>query len=330
MGHRYLTLWAAYADVFGLPARLDGLDVLDVGAATGASSLLFAALGAARVAAPESTTGASSLEENARGARGGILAAALGLERVVEPLAASLYAPGLFDDASSPHYGAFDVVVCSGVLYHVTDCVDSKPSTRLQCHGPAPRAPPPPQRARPGGLLLLETAATSERAAPGGAVVAYWGAGEPGYNYFRPEPRALARLLADAGFADVHVTDEAPRILAAARRPDACADFLRAGFSRPGYQAAQALAQASSYGGGDAKLGAKARAAYARSGARDPARDASARAATSPWLNPNMRHGRWSEEEHKQFLDLMTKYGRSWTRISQVMMARGAAVGSKM
>jgi len=144
------------------------------------------------------------------------------------------------------------------------------------------------------------------------------------------------------------------------------------------YQAAQALAQASSYGGGDAKLGAKARAAYARSGARDPARDAGARAATSPrrvsnrvdarcsvlWnglaesprsiqkkeprrlrrdrdgevrrgagpvraigrsrrrLNPNMRHGRWSEEEHKQFLDLMTKYGRSWTRISQVMMTR--------
>ncbi|EGB08902.1 hypothetical protein AURANDRAFT_9191, partial [Aureococcus anophagefferens] len=31
---------------------------------------------------------------------------------------------------------------------------------------------------------------------------------------------------------------------------------------------------------------------------------------------------RWSEEEHKQFLDLMTKYGRSWTRISQVMMTR--------
>mmetsp|Transcript_13487 Transcript_13487/g.46293 ORF Transcript_13487/g.46293 Transcript_13487/m.46293 type:complete len:217 (-) Transcript_13487:4-654(-) len=57
MGHRYLTLWAAYADVFGLPARLDGLDVLDVGAATGASSLLFAALGAARVAVPDSTTG---------------------------------------------------------------------------------------------------------------------------------------------------------------------------------------------------------------------------------------------------------------------------------
>jgi 2-polyprenyl-3-methyl-5-hydroxy-6-metoxy-1,4-benzoquinol methylase len=57
MGHRYLTLWAAYADVFGLPARLDGLDVLDVGAATGASSLLFAALGAARVAVPDATTG---------------------------------------------------------------------------------------------------------------------------------------------------------------------------------------------------------------------------------------------------------------------------------
>mmetsp|Transcript_22159 Transcript_22159/g.72302 ORF Transcript_22159/g.72302 Transcript_22159/m.72302 type:complete len:140 (+) Transcript_22159:403-822(+) len=63
-----------------------------------------------------------ALEENALAARAaGILAAALGLERVVEPLAASLYAPGLFDDASSPHYGAFDVVVCSGVLYHVTD-----------------------------------------------------------------------------------------------------------------------------------------------------------------------------------------------------------------
>ena len=29
LGHRYLTVWAAHADVFGLPLRVDGLDVLD-------------------------------------------------------------------------------------------------------------------------------------------------------------------------------------------------------------------------------------------------------------------------------------------------------------
>ncbi|KAH8095231.1 hypothetical protein JL720_2515 [Aureococcus anophagefferens] len=82
------------------------------------------------------------------------------------------------------------------------------------------------------------------------------------------------------------------------------------------YQAAQALAQASSYGGGDASSAPRRAASLIGRGTRDGAR------ATSPWLNPNMRHGRWSEEEHKQFLDLMTKYGRSWTRISQVMMTR--------
>ncbi|EGB04570.1 hypothetical protein AURANDRAFT_32281, partial [Aureococcus anophagefferens] len=34
------------------------------------------------------------------------------------------------------------------------------------------------------------------------------------------------------------------------------------------------------------------------------------------------RHGRWTEEEHQQFLELMQKYGRSWTKISQVMLTR--------
>jgi len=39
-------------------------------------------------------------------------------------------------------------------------------------------------------------------------------------------------------------------------------------------------------------------------------------------INPGQRHGRWSEDEHQQFLSLMQKYGRSWTKISQVMMTR--------
>ena len=38
--------------------------------------------------------------------------------------------------------------------------------------------------------------------------------------------------------------------------------------------------------------------------------------------NPHQRHGRWTEEEHTQFLSLMTKYGRSWTKISQCMQTR--------
>lgn len=39
-------------------------------------------------------------------------------------------------------------------------------------------------------------------------------------------------------------------------------------------------------------------------------------------VNPGQRHGRWSEDEHQQFLNLMQKYGRSWTKISQFMMTR--------
>ncbi|KAK7250172.1 hypothetical protein SO694_00006556 [Aureococcus anophagefferens] len=41
-------------------------------------------------------------------------------------------------------------------------------------------------------------------------------------------------------------------------------------------------------------------------------------------VNPNQRHGRWTEEEHQQFLELMQKYGRSWTKISQVMLTRAS------
>ncbi|KAK7233353.1 hypothetical protein SO694_00108066 [Aureococcus anophagefferens] len=83
----------------------------------------------------------------------------------------------------------------------------------------------------------------------------------------------------------------------------------------PVYQAAQALAQASSYGGGDAKLGAKARARARCGRARDPSGGGSARDFTM--AEPEHAPRPLVEEEHKQFLDLMTKYGRSWTRISQ-------------
>ena len=194
--------------------------VLDVGSKTGAAALLFAALGARTVVA---------LEEDRRAcAAVGVLAEALALGAVVEPLCASLYDVGVLGPgAEAPRRGAFDVAVASGVLHTLSD-----PLLALRLLYGA---------LRPGGVLLVETPASDLRApepAPPGRdfhyVVEYWGASLPGANAFLPEPKALARLLADAGFVDVRVTDESPAVIAAARKPDAHADFRRAGVSQPG------------------------------------------------------------------------------------------------
>jgi len=117
--------------------------------------------------------------------------------------------------------GAYDVVVVSGVLYHVSDPVLALRRTL--------------NALAPGGALLAETAIIDARAPPGAPpLTEYWGAKRPGYNRHVPEPRALATWLEDAGFEDVRVTDGGrPRSLAAARRPRAYADFLRAGFASP-------------------------------------------------------------------------------------------------
>lgn len=44
----------------------------------------------------------------------------------------------------------------------------------------------------------------------------------------------------------------------------------------------------------------------------------------SPQVHPQSEHrtGRWSDDEHKLFLTLMKKYGRSWTKIASVMKSR--------
>lgn len=41
-------------------------------------------------------------------------------------------------------------------------------------------------------------------------------------------------------------------------------------------------------------------------------------------VHPQSEHrtGRWSDDEHKLFLTLMKKYGRSWTKIASVMKSR--------
>ena len=39
-------------------------------------------------------------------------------------------------------------------------------------------------------------------------------------------------------------------------------------------------------------------------------------------VNPgSQRHGRWTEEEHQQFVSLMEKYGRSWTKVRYDIMS---------
>ena len=110
MQQRHLSNWMVYSAFFNLPLRLDGLDVLDVGVMAGASSYLFAAMGAASVTAiEEAPTSCRMIDFIAESFR--------------LPLSAecrSMYSIGeeeLGDDGAPRWLNRFDLAVFSGVIY---------------------------------------------------------------------------------------------------------------------------------------------------------------------------------------------------------------------
>ena len=84
-------------------------------------------------------------------------------------------------------FGAYDIVLCAGVLYHVTDPVRA---LRIMF-----------ERLADGGTLLLETA-ISEIA---GKHLVYCGPQEPGYRWFLPTAEALLAMLKDVGFTGMRL-----------------------------------------------------------------------------------------------------------------------------
>ncbi|MFO0997585.1 MAG: methyltransferase domain-containing protein [Alphaproteobacteria bacterium] len=185
-----------------LPFDLSGLSVLDIGCWTGGDLLVLAGLGATVTAIEEHPVSALAAARLAELSGCG-----------AEVVRTSLY-------ADRPEWRQrFDVIYCSGVLYHVTD-----PLLFLRtCFA----------YLKPGGRLVLETKAE----AGDGSFCGYAGTLERGWNWYAPSRDALGRMLVDAGFAPDRVRlnwRSIGRLLASAEKDSACALPERAGFSRPG------------------------------------------------------------------------------------------------
>lgn len=167
---KYLRIAGAYDQLGWWPPDLSGMRVADVGSYTGGISALMAARGAAMVHAVD------ELPEH--GAQAGLLADAFGLNNV-EVVHSSLY--DLHEHVAP---GSLDLIVCAGVLYHLSDMLVGL--VRLR------------QLLRPGGTLLLETNAVEDfdrsYANYGRFVGGMW---------WQPTARCVADMCEHAGFDDV-------------------------------------------------------------------------------------------------------------------------------
>ncbi len=183
-----------------LPLDLSGRSVLDVGAWDGFFSFEAERRGARRVVACDrwdSTTGGA--------APTGFRIARDALDSKVEEL------PGGIEGADSRALGTFDLVLCLGVLYHVTDPFDT--IQRL--------------RALTGTLLILDTELDATFF-PRPAMAFYPGKslrGDP-TNWFAPNLSGLRAMLMEVGFSRVEVVW---RMGLAARVGRACRDTRQHG-----------------------------------------------------------------------------------------------------
>ncbi|MFN0159803.1 MAG: methyltransferase domain-containing protein [Burkholderiales bacterium] len=202
MGPRHVEIIAEALAHAMLPGDLAGKDVLDVGCWTGGDLLALAGMGA-RVTAIE--------EHPAAAAAARRLLALVGLD-------APIFSDSVYRDRRD-WAGRFDLVYCSGVVYHVTD-----PVLFLRILF---------AYLKPGGSVFLET-----KAAPGDAgLCTYSGTMEKGWNWYAPDATALGRWLVDAGFdaSGVRVLRRGNgRLLASATRGPLSPLRETAGFSRPG------------------------------------------------------------------------------------------------
>lgn len=203
MGRRHIEITAEAVRLGFLPPRLTGRKVLDIGCWSGGDALVLSGLGAA-VTATEEHAG------SARSAR-----------RLMELLhcPAAVREQSVYRDEAAWRQ-AFDIVYCSGVLYHVSD-----PVLLLRiCFS----------YLRPGGRLIVETKADTRSA---GSACHYSGTAVKGWNFYAPSELALARWFLDAGFGagDIQIhTREMKRFLACGFKRRAVALPESAGFSRPG------------------------------------------------------------------------------------------------
>lgn len=202
MGGRHIEIASECLSRGMLPRDLKGKKVLDIGCWSGGDLLLLAGLGGQVTAIEEHARSAASARR---------LCELVGCETVI--VENSLYAE------RQEWKQQFDVVYCSGVIYHVTD-----PILFLRiCFA----------YLKVGGTLIIETKAyESDR-----SLCSYSGSLEKGWNWFAPSCEALGRWMVDAGFAVEDVTlyqRPVGRLLACGCKTAEAGLSETAGFSRPG------------------------------------------------------------------------------------------------
>lgn len=201
MGTRHIEIITEAISLGMIPPDLSGMKVLDVGCWTGGDALVLAGLGAQ----------VTTIEEHPVTSR----AAQRLFELSGGPI--ELVADSLYHDRQEWKQ-FFDLIYCSGVIYHVTD-----PLLLLRiCFA----------YLKPGGRVILET-----KANPGaGSICSYCGTLEKGWNWYAPTREVLGRWLVDAGFplGSVLINErDNGRLLALAIKEAPVSLPNTSGFSRP-------------------------------------------------------------------------------------------------
>jgi 2-polyprenyl-3-methyl-5-hydroxy-6-metoxy-1,4-benzoquinol methylase len=176
--HDHRWRWAAVSafaqDYLGLKIDYAGLDVMDVGPWSGASSFMLHALGARTVHVVEIIT--------MRAKRIAYVAKAFGMEGL------KVYNMNIYDMENNLEFKQqYDVVHHSGVLYHLQN-----PTLALEIAK---------FNLRVGGWLILETLGVCSRAVDKPLSVTTPSVG----NYFNPDGRSLYLWLKKAGFTKIKV-----------------------------------------------------------------------------------------------------------------------------
>jgi len=194
MGDRHIRVVQGFLD---MGVEFEGR-VLDVGCWTGGTSLLLAAMGCKVMAIEEAVQYSDVVS---------YLAKVFQVPNLLT-LPNSIYDEGRFAEN-------YDMVLCAGVLYHVTDPVRA---LRIMF-----------ERLADGGKLLLETAIRQG----GGRLLAYCGPQQPGYRWFLPTMDALIAMLVDVGFTelDYRLRADGSRAMVVATRRE-YVSMMEAGVSR--------------------------------------------------------------------------------------------------
>jgi 2-polyprenyl-3-methyl-5-hydroxy-6-metoxy-1,4-benzoquinol methylase len=202
MGARHKEITSELISLGMMPHQLQEKNILDVGCWSGGDLLILAGLGG-RVTAIEEHPLASAAARK--------LCALVNCDSVI-------HSRSLYED-NEEWRQRFDLVYCSGVIYHVTD-----PLLLLRiCFA----------YLKVGGRLVIET----KMMEGDGSACSYSGVVEKGWNWYAPTREAMARWLIDAGFAEQDIfVHRRPigRLLASAVKAKASSLPEDAGFSRPG------------------------------------------------------------------------------------------------